>query len=109
LGEPEGREGQAGPLETSPLPEGAAKPEGSAADPAQRVGVPPFRGSATSAGSLDVLVSLDEPEQLIRELKAIAESYPKSDERWEGVRRLCERAEEYFAHINQPKANRPTP
>jgi hypothetical protein len=56
-----------------------------------------------------VLVSLDEPEQLVRELKAIAASYPKSDERWEGIRRLCERAEEYFAHINQPKANRPTP
>jgi hypothetical protein len=109
LGEPEGREGQAGPLEASPLPEGAAKPEGSAADPAQRLGVPPFRGQSQSTTSLDTLASLDEPEQLIRELKAIAASFPKSDERWEGVRRLCERAEEYFAHINQPKANRPTP
>jgi hypothetical protein len=109
MGEPEGREGQAGPAEGGALPEGAAKPEGPATDSAQRDRVPPFRGQSQSAGSLDVLVSLDEPEQLIRELKSIAESYPKTDERWEGIRRLCERAEEYFQHINQPKANRPTP
>jgi hypothetical protein len=109
MGEPTGREGQDRPPEASPVPEGAAAPERSAAGAVQRDRVPPLHPKPESAASLDTLVSLDEPEQLIRELKAIAESYPKSDERWEGIRRLCERAEEYFAHINQPKANRPTP
>lgn len=69
----------------------------------------PFQGEAKPTTSLDLLAGMDEPEQLIRELKAIAESHPKSDQRWEGIRRLCERAEEYFEIVNRPKPNRPQP
>jgi hypothetical protein len=50
---------------------------------------------------------LNEPESLIRELKAIAVQYPEEDKRWLGIRRMCERAEEYFEHIGKPAPNRP--
>jgi hypothetical protein len=73
------------------------------------LGVPLFRTESRAPSSLDVLVSLDEPEQLVRELKGIAGQYPKSDKRWLGVLRLCERAEEYFEHISKPQPNRPQP
>lgn len=57
--------------------------------------------------SLDMLVELDEPEQLMRELKRIADERPKTDKRWVGVSRLCERYAEYTEVINRPEANRP--
>jgi hypothetical protein len=108
LGEPEGRAEEAS-SETGALPEGAAVDPGSSAGAAQRDGVPPFRGLGQPTGNLDLLVSLNEPESLIRELKAIAIQFPEEDKRWLGIRRMCERAEEYFAHISQPQHNRPQP
>jgi hypothetical protein len=52
---------------------------------------------------------MDEPEQLVRELKKIAAQFPVEDKRWLGVLRLCERGQEYFDHLNQPRPNRPAP
>jgi hypothetical protein len=63
---------EAGPAETaqaSPMPEGAEKRPAGAA---QRQGVPPLRGGAESADDLALLVTLDEPELLIRTLRKIA-------------------------------------
>jgi hypothetical protein len=80
---------------------------GSPSGAPRRDSLPTFQGQSHTAGSLDLLVSMNEPESLIRELKAIAVQFPEEDKRWLGVRRLCERAEEYFAHIHQPTANRP--
>jgi hypothetical protein len=105
MGEPEGREGQDRALEASALPEGAAVAEESAAGAAQRDRVPPFHPGPIPAASLDLLVSMNEPELLIRELKKIAGQYPKEDKRWLGVLRICERGEEYFDHINKPQAH----
>jgi hypothetical protein len=109
LGKSTGGEDEIGDTDASPLPEGAAALEGSAADPAQRLGVPPLRAKSESSPGLDLLVELDEPESLIRELKKIAGQFPKEDKRWLGILRMCERAEEYFEHINKPQANRPQP
>jgi hypothetical protein len=107
LGEPTGREGQDRASETGALPEGAAVDPGSPAGAAQRDGLPALFPHSQPTGNLDLLVSMNEPESLIRELKVIAIQFPEEDKRWLGVRRLCERAEEYFEHISKPAPNRP--
>lgn len=99
-----GREGSSESTETGALPEGAAIAARSAAPD---LGVPLFRTQFDAPTSLDVLVQLDEPELLIKELKDIAKSQPAHDKRWIGIFRLCERAEEYFEVIHRPEANRP--
>lgn len=88
------------------MPEDAAAHEKPADDPVSGESVPPFRGGAQPTGDLDLLVALDEPEQLIRELKRLAGERGR-DQRWDGIVKMCERAEEYFEHLNRPKANRP--
>jgi hypothetical protein len=93
--------------ETGALPEGAAVDPGSPAGAAQRDGLPALFPHSQPTGNLDLLVSMNEPESLIRELKVIAIQFPAEDKRWLGVRRLCERAEEYFEHISKPAPNRP--
>jgi hypothetical protein len=100
--EPEGRQGSIGDAEASALPEGAAREP---ADPAPRPGVQAARVESAAGSCLDLAAALDEPEQLIRELKRIAAEHGAS-RGWEGIRRLCERAEEYFEVINRPEANR---
>jgi hypothetical protein len=124
MGEPERREELDRPLEGGALPEGAATPAGPAADPARRDRLPPLHSRQDSADdlaksledpnaplseSLDLLIKLNEPELLIRALKKIAVQYPPEDKRWLGILRLCERCEEYYDHIGQPRSNRPQP
>jgi hypothetical protein len=104
MAEPEGRAGPGGEPEGGALPEGA---ERSAADSARRASMQALSGQSAAASCLDLAAALDEPETLIRELKRIAEERDSSDKRWIGVRRLCERAEEYFEVMNRPEANRP--
>lgn len=100
MGESERREGQVGASEAGALPEGAAIPSGSAADPAQRLGVQGVSGRGESSVSLDLQALLDEPEQLIHELKKIADAHPDS-KRWTIVSRMCIRAKEAFDIIHR--------
>jgi hypothetical protein len=104
MGEPAGREGEDGLAETGALPEGAAR---QSANPAQRAGMQAARVESATSSCLDLAAAMDEPEQLIRELKRIAAERSGDSRAWEGIRRLCERAEEYFEVINRPEANRP--
>jgi hypothetical protein len=81
MGEHEGREDQCGPSPTGALPEGAAKPERSTADPAQCLGLPPFRAKYSrpddlGPDSLDMLAALDEPELLMHALRKLANARP---------------------------------
>lgn len=72
------------------VPEGAAHESSSAA---LREGVSRVRGQSVRAGdisSLDMLVELDEPEQVIRELKKLADD--RAGERWAIVAQACEKA-----------------
>jgi hypothetical protein len=81
MGEPTGREGSSGELESGALPEGAQVAHGSAAGPAQCVGVPPLRVKYSrpddlGLDSLDMLAALDEPELLMLALHRLASVRP---------------------------------
>lgn len=95
----ESGEGQGGEAPAEPLPEGAAAQPGGAAS---REGVSPFRGQSVRAGGLDMLYGLDEPEQLVRELRSLAEQWPH-DQRWTIVAKICASAETTFELLNKPK------
>jgi hypothetical protein len=74
------------------------------------MGLPPLHPGSIPAASLDLLISLNEPESLIRELRKIAgDNYAgeESRKRWQAIARMCERTEEVFEVYNRPKANRP--
>lgn len=101
-----GTEGSGELVKAGEVLEGEA---GEPGDTAQREGMPPFRGAARTDPGLDLLAEMNEPEQLMRELKKFAEPRRVISKSWEGVYRLCERAEEYFLHINQVRPNRPQP
>jgi hypothetical protein len=105
----EGGTESAGASPAGSMLEGASLPPKSAADPLRREDLQAFRTRPQPAANLDLLVEMNEPESLIRELKRIAGCFPHSDRRWHGVFRLCERAEEYFESINRPQPNRPQP
>jgi hypothetical protein len=75
------------------------------------MGVPPLHPRAESPASLDLLISLNEPESLVRELRKIATENNFAGEHnrkcWQAIARMCERTEEVFEIYNRPKANRP--
>ena len=79
--------------------------EGSSQGSAQRPGVQAFRGSATSTGGLDIQVTQDEPEQLVRNLRELAQEYegPRHRE-WTIIGRYAQQCEEALEKYNEPGA-----
>ena len=105
MGKSEGREDEREASETGAMPEGGERAEGSAKGSAQRVGVQAFRGSATSTGGLDVQVTQDEPEQLVRNLRELAQEYEGPHHRaWTIIARYAQQCEEALEKNNEPRA-----
>jgi hypothetical protein len=100
MGESEGRTESDRALEGGALPEGAAAPERPAADPARRDRVPPFRGQSTATPNLDLLVDMDEPEEIVFALKAIALKRPGKI--WAALYEHLGRLEVALEKLNQP-------
>lgn len=98
--EPEGRAGQAQSPEISTVSGNPAGNQRSAPDPALGDGVPPFRGQSTTAPSLDLLVDMDEPEEVILELKRIAST--KSGPIWRTVYAQMHYLESTLKERNRP-------
>lgn len=98
LGE-SGTEGQGEGSEAKPLPEGGVNESESSVS---GEGVQAFRGQSVRAGSLDMLVDLDEPEQVMRELKRRADERP-GDKRWDTVAGFCQSAINALDALNAAK------
>lgn len=105
MGEHEGREEPSGQSERGALPEGAPITFGSAADPAQRDGVPPLRAQYSRPDdlgpeSLDLLASCNEPELLMLALRKLAASRPGKF--WAIVGQHAGFAAQSLKHANEP-------
>ncbi len=105
MGQSEGREDEQQAAQAGSVSEDTADVEGSTKGSAQRVGVQAFRGRASSTTGLDIQVTQDEPEQLIRILRETAETYegPRHRE-WTIITRYASQCEEALEKYNEPRA-----
>lgn len=99
----------AGGEEPERAADGGAVPEGElwaasagSTGAALRESVPLLRDKSVRPASLDLLAELEEPEQLIQELKRIADLSPHS-QRWSIVAKLCRQAIEAFEVLHRPR------
>lgn len=100
MGEPEGGTGPEAAAEASALYEGGPALAGQApGGAAPRESVQVLRGRAEPALDLNMLLALDEPEQLMRELKRYADAFP--NKRWTVVSRACQRALDAFEILHK--------
>ena len=106
-----GREGQAPQPEASAVPESVrAVHDGDAADPAFGGELSVFPARSKSAGTLDLAVATDEPEQLIRYLAIAAREqigFSDNDAKWKVLLGHFTKANEELAALNQPRARKP--
>jgi hypothetical protein len=100
LEQPEGGKEPDRAPEGSALPEGAAVASEPAANPVRHKDLPPFRGQSTAAPNLDLLVDMDEPEEIVFALKAIASKRPGKI--WAALYEHLGRLEVALEKLNQP-------
>ena len=109
MGESTGRENEARESEPSAVPEGARASEGSAADPTFGDELPLSPAQSKSAGTIDLAIAADEPEQVIRYLIVAAQEWinaSENTEKWKAIiAQLCV-LQKQLERLNAPASHR---
>lgn len=107
MGEPESGEGQVGQSGASAVPESVKHlhEPGHAADPTFGDELPVFPPSSKSAGTLDLAVAADEPEQLVRYLIMAAQEhigFSENESKWKILLGHFAQAAKELEKLNEP-------
>lgn len=107
MGESEGREDEAGSAAASAVPESVKHlhEPGHAADPTFGDELPVFPSQSKSAGTLDLAVATDEPEQLVRYLIMAAQEhigFSENEPKWKILLGHFAQAAKELEKLNEP-------
>ena len=111
LGESEGRENEARESDASAVPESvrAVHDEGHAGDSTFGDELPLSPSQSKSAGTIDLAVSLDEPEQVIRMLIVAANEWidaSENTEKWKAIIAQLAVLQKQLERLNAPASHR---
>ena len=101
--------GQVQQPEASAVPEGARASEGSAADPTFGDELPLSPAQSKSAGTLDLAIAADEPEQVIRYLIVAAQEWinaSENTEKWKAIIAQLAVLQKQLERLNAPASHR---
>ena len=107
LGESEGRENEARESEPSAVPESvrAVHDEGHAGDPTFGDELPLSPAQSKSAGTIDLAIAADEPEQVIRYLIVAAQEWidaSENTEKWKAIIAQLAVLQKQLERLNEP-------